>query len=424
MGWWVIARSEQLNRPARLWARRIAWLGVWMGLSVLIASCDGTRQVAGEPVDPVVVVPIEAYRTPIQVTVSSGDTIESMSRRLAGDGWIAWRDALSGEIDSRRLRPGTLFDGIRSPGGDLEELRVVLDQRSELVFEATTQGITTSRVEREVVSEVVRLEGIVESSLFQAVNAAGGRPALAVEIADIFRWDVDFLRDLRQGDSFVVVVDEQRIEGEFYRYGTIFAARFTNKNRAMDAVIYPDQEGRLGYYDLNGHPLRKMFLRSPLKFSRITSSFSNSRFHPVLKKRMPHYGVDYGAPVGTAVHATADGVVTLAGRNGGAGNMVRIRHPNGYQTNYLHLSKYGSGVRKGVRISQGQVIGYVGSTGLSTGPHLDYRVKHNGSWINPLRISSPPVKPLKDDRLQRFLGHALAVLDLLEGGEAPIGARC
>jgi murein DD-endopeptidase MepM/ murein hydrolase activator NlpD len=167
-----------------------------------------------------------------------------------------------------------------------------------------------------------------------------------------------------------------------------------------------------------------MFLRSPLKFSRITSSFSSSRFHPVLKKRMPHYGVDYGAPVGTAVHATADGVVTLAGRNGGAGNMVSIRHPNGYQTNYLHLSKYGSGVRKGVRISQGQVIGYVGSTGLSTGPHLDYRVKHNGSWINPLRISSPPVKPLKDDRLQRFLGHALAVLDLLEGGEAPIGARC
>jgi hypothetical protein len=240
MGWWVIARSEQLNRPSRPWARRFAWLGVWMGLSVLIASCDGTRQVEGEPADPVVVVPIEAYRAPIQVTVSSGDTIESVSRRLAGDGWIAWRDALSGEIDSRRLRPGTLFDGVRSPGGDLEELRVVLDQRSELVFEATTQGITTSRLEREVVSEVVRLEGIVESSLFQAVNAAGGRPALAVEIAEIFRWDVDFLRDLRQGDSFVVIVDEQRIEGEFYRYGTIFAARFTNKNKAMDAVIYPD----------------------------------------------------------------------------------------------------------------------------------------------------------------------------------------
>ena len=167
-----------------------------------------------------------------------------------------------------------------------------------------------------------------------------------------------------------------------------------------------------------------MFLRSPLKFSRVTSRFSMSRFHPVLKKRMPHYGVDYGAPVGTPVHVTADGIVTMAGRNGGAGNMVRVRHPNGYETNYLHLSRYGGGIRKGVRVTQGQVIGYVGSTGYSTGPHLDYRVRHNGSWINPLSISSPPVEPLEDDRLQRFLGHALAVLDLLEGREAPVGARC
>ena len=423
MGWWVIARSVQLNRPSRLRTRRSAWVWVCLAISVLIGACDAPRPESREPIEPIVVVPIEAYRPPVQVTVSSGDTIESVSRRLAGDGWIAWRDALTAEIDSRKLRPGTVFDGIRSPGGELEVLRVVLDQRSEIVFEALPEGISTSRLDREVVSEVVRLEGFVESSLFQAVSAAGGRPALAVAIAEIFRWDVDFLRDLRQGDSFVVVVDEQRIEGEFYRYGTIFAARFTNKNKAMDAVIYPDKEGRLGYYDLNGHPLRKMFLRSPLKFSRVTSRFSNSRFHPVLKKRMPHYGVDYGAPVGTEVHATADGVVTLAGRNGGAGNMVSIRHPNGYQTNYLHLSKFGRGIRRGVRVSQSQVIGYVGSTGLSTGPHLDYRVKHNGSWINPLRISSPPVKPLKADRLQRFLGHALAVLDLLDGREAPIGAR-
>jgi len=424
MGWWVTARSVQPNRPPRPWVHRSAWLAVWLGISVSIVSCDGARRETSVAVEPVVVAPIEAYRAPVQVTVASGDTIESVSRRLAGDGWIAWRDALSAQIDSRKLRPGTLFDGIRSPGDDLVELRVILDQRSEIVFEYTPEGITTSHLEREVVSEVVRLEGMVESSLFQAVSAAGGRPALAVGMAEIFRWDVDFLRDLRQGDSFVVVVDEQRIDGAFYRYGTIFAARFTNKNKIMDAVIYPDQEGRLGYYDLDGNPLRKMFLRSPLKFSRITSSFSNSRFHPVLKKRMPHYGVDYGAPVGTAVHATADGVVTLAGRNGGAGNMVSIRHPNGYQTNYLHLSKYGSGIRKGVRVAQGQVVGYVGSTGLSTGPHLDYRVKHNGRWINPLTISSPPVKPLQSDRLQRFLGHALAVLDLLDGGEAPSGARC
>jgi murein DD-endopeptidase MepM/ murein hydrolase activator NlpD len=419
----VIAPSVRLYRPAHSPARRLAWLVIWLSVSGLIGSCGGPRPEPTAPADPVVVQPVEAYRAPIQATVSSGDTIESVCRRLAGDDWVVWRDVLSAEIDSRKLFPGTVFDGIRSPGGDLVELRVILDQRSELIFEATSEGIATSRLDREVTSEVVRLEGVVETSLFQAVSAAGGRPALAVEIADIFRWDVDFLRDLRQGDSFVAIVDVQTIDGEFYRYGTVFAARFVNKGRTMNAVIFPDQDGRLGYYDLAGAPLRKMFLRSPLKFSRITSRFSNSRFHPVLKKSMPHYGVDYGAPVGTPVHATADGVVTLAGRNGGGGNTVRLRHPNGYETNYLHLSRYGKGVRTGARVTQGQVIGYVGATGLASGPHLDYRVKLNGKWINPMTISSPPVKPLEGDRLQRFLGHALAVLDLLDGGEAPAGAR-
>jgi len=221
-----------------------------------------------------------------------------------------------------------------------------------------------------------------------------------------------------------VVVDRQTIDGEFYRWGAIFAARFVNRDRSLDALVYPDDDGRLGYYDLEGHPLRKQFLRSPLKFSRITSRFRMSRFHPVLKRRMPHYGVDYGAPVGTPALCTADGTVTLAGRNGGAGNMVRVRHANGYETNYLHLSRFGKDIRRGARVAQGQVVGYVGSTGLSTGPHLDYRVKHNGSWINPLSISSPPVKPLQEDRLQRFLAHALAVLSLLEGETPPMGARC
>ena len=405
------------------WARRCGWLTLGVAI-ILGTACGGAKAGSTELAEPIVVAPIEAYRPPIQTTVASGDTLESISRRLAGEDWIRWRDALSAEIDSRRLVPGTLFDGRRSPIGALEELRVVLDQRSELIFEANVDQISSSRIDREVTSEVVRLEGVVESSLFQAVNDAGGRPALAVEIADIFRWDVDFLRDLRQGDSFVAIVDVQTIDGEFYRYGTVFAARFVNKDRTMNAVIFPDQDGRLGYYDLEGTPLRKMFLRSPLKFSRVTSRFSNSRFHPVLKKSMPHYGVDYGAPVGTPVHATADGVVTLAGKNGGGGNTVRLRHPNGYETNYLHLSRYGQGVRTGVRVTQGQVIGYVGSTGLSTGPHLDYRVRQNGGWINPLTISSPPVKPLEADRLQRFLGHALSVLDLLDGGEAPPGAAC
>jgi murein DD-endopeptidase MepM/ murein hydrolase activator NlpD len=411
------------DRP-RLASTFLTRLGVGVVVAVLCGGCSPSPERSDAAVTPVEVAPLEAFHPPVHLEVASGDTLESVSRRLAGADWVAWRDALTDEIDSRRLRPGTVFEGVCSPSGQLETLRVELNQRTEIRLERGPDEVHGTRIEREVIGDVIRLAGVVESSLFAAVEAAGGRPSLAVELAQIFRWDVDFLRDLRQGDTFVVIVDEQRVDDEFYRYGTIFAARFVNKGKTLNAVVFPDSDGRLGYYDLDGVPLRKMFLRSPLKFSRVTSRFSHSRFHPVLKRRMPHYGVDYGAPVGTPVHATADGVVTFVGRNQGAGNMVRLRHPNGYETSYLHLSTYGRGVRRGARVTQGQVIGSVGSTGYSTGPHLDYRVKHNGRWINPLTLSSPPVKPLEDDRLQRFLGHALAVLDLLEGRDPPVGARC
>ena len=396
-----------------------------------LASGCGAHRVSGkvpnglsEPAEPIVIAPIAPYEAPRYTEVSSGDTIESVCRRLAGDDWVAWRDALLEELDPRRLRPGTTFDGRCDRRGRLSALRVVLDPRTELHLERGADGITVERQQLPLVSEVVRIEGEITSSLFGAVEAAGGEPELAVRLAEIFQWDIDFFRDLRKDDRFVVVADRRTVDGVFFDYGTIFAARFVNDGRTLHAIAYPDADGVIGYYDLDGSPLRKQFLRSPLKFSRITSRFSLKRFHPVLKRNMPHYGIDYGAPTGTPVRVTASGRVTFVGRKGGAGNMVTVRHANGYETNYLHLSRYGSDIRRGVRVTQGDVVGYVGSTGWSTGPHLDYRVKLNGRWINPLSISSPPADPLPEEMLERYLAHALAVLSLLEGKEPPAGARC
>lgn len=404
-------------------ARVFLWLSLASALGGVDAGC-GIEQGSAATIPVPEVQPLVQYHPPVRTFVRSGDTIESVSRRLAGTQWILWRDALVAEIDPKKLLPGTEFRGTLSPSGKLENLAVVFDRRNEVHLVAGFDGISTQRIERPLESEVVHLEGVVESSLFGAMEAAGAGAGLAVRMAQIYQWDIDFIRDLRKGDRFIVIADRQTIDGEFYDWGTIFAARFVNGSRTLDAIVFPDEDGRLGYYDLEGRPLRKQFLRSPLKFSRITSRFSMSRFHPVLKRRMPHYGVDYGAPTGTPVLVTADGTVIHAGRKGGGGNMVTVRHTNGYETNYLHLSRYGKGIRRGTRVSQGQVIGFVGSTGLSTGAHLDYRVQHNGKWINPLSISSPPVKPLEQSRLKRYLAHALAVLSLLEGQSPPIGARC
>jgi murein DD-endopeptidase MepM/ murein hydrolase activator NlpD len=386
-------------------------------------ACN-TGPTAASSLEPITVEKLVAFHPPFRTFVQDGDTIESVSRRFAGSDWVTWRDALSAEIDPKKLFPGTEFRGRSLPSGTLETVEVVFDRRNEVHLTAGPDGIASTRIERPVTGEVVRLEGVVESSLFGAMEAAGGGSELAVRVAQIYQWDIDFFRDLRQNDSFVVVAERQEIDGEFYDWGTIYAARFINRDRVLDAVVYPDDQGRLGYYDLEGRPLRKQFLKSPLEFSRVTSRFSTNRFHPVLKRRMPHYGVDYGAPTGTPVHVTSDGTVTTAGRKGGGGNMVTVRHTNGYETNYLHLSRFANGIRRGVRVSQGQVIGYVGSTGLSSGPHLDYRVQLNGRWINPLSISSPAVEPLADERLQRFLAHALAVLSLIDGKTPPVGARC
>ncbi len=246
------------------------------------------------------------------------------------------------------------------------------------------------------------LAGRLTGSLETSIESAGGEPMLAYAMAEVLQWDLDFNRDLREGDRFAVLYEEVFLDGAFHELGEILALRYENAGRLHEAYRAAADQPE-GYYDGEGRPLQKMFLRSPLAFSRITSSFSHRRFHPVLKRYRPHYGVDYGAPVGTPVRVTAHGVVASAGWDGGGGRVVKVRHPNGYLTAYLHLSRFASGVRSGLRVRQGDVIGYVGSTGLATGPHLDYRVQRGGHWIDPLSLESAPADPIPAAQLPAFL---------------------
>jgi murein DD-endopeptidase MepM/ murein hydrolase activator NlpD len=336
------------------------------------------------------------------------------------------------------LSPGALFRLVEAarPVYDLARISVghpfglALD--SEGLVRAFTYGIDDLRTLR-----VVRREGELEarvlarrydlrrvvvsaeihSSLFEAVTATGERDQLALDLADIFAWDVDFNTELREGDAFRVAVEKEMLDGELVRYGRILAATLRRGEHVFHAVRYEGSRGP-GYYELDGTPLRKAFLRSPLRFTRISSCFSRSRLHPILKIWRPHLGVDYAAPSGTPVVASADGVVTLAGWRGGLGRAVRLRHANGYETLYGHLSRIQ--VRRGQRVRQGERIGAVGQTGLATGPHLDYRMRRDGRFVDPLRIQLPPAPPVPAAEREAFVAARDRSLALLAGsGEGP-----
>ena len=246
--------------------------------------------------------------------------------------------------------------------------------------------------------------GTIEDNLISAVEKSGETLPLALGLAEIFGWDIDFYTDLRSGDSFFILYEKRSIDGRFSGYGNILAARFTNRGKDFCAVRYAYPDTRAAdYFDPAGGSLRKEFLRSPFKFTpRVSSRFSSSRLHPIRRVLRPHYGVDYAAPIGTPVQATADGTVLFVGVNGAAGRMVKIRHAGAYVTMYLHLKSAASGIRAGARVESGQVIGFVGSSGESTGPHLDYRIQYHGRYINPLSWRFSPATPLRAEFRQDF----------------------
>jgi murein DD-endopeptidase MepM/ murein hydrolase activator NlpD len=242
--------------------------------------------------------------------------------------------------------------------------------------------------------------GIIKSNLWFAMEDAGVNPVLANDLSEIYAWSIDFF-GLQKDDKFKIVFEEKYINDSLIGYGKILAAYFEHYNNKIYAIPYT-QDSIHSFYDIEGNSLKKAFLKAPLKFSRISSHFSYARKHPILKIVRPHLGVDYSAPSGTPVFALGDGTVVHAAFTGGAGNYIKIKHNSVYTTGYMHLKGYASGIKSGVRVSQGQLIGYVGSTGLSTGPHLDFRVWKNGKNIDPLHIDAPPVEPIKPENKEAF----------------------
>ena len=247
------------------------------------------------------------------------------------------------------------------------------------------------------------LAGTIDRSIFETLRARGLGDAIPMKLAVIYGWDIEFAIDIRPGDRYNILFQEKWRDGRFVEYGKVLAATLTVQGEAHTAIYYKDASGYEDYYDPTGHSMRKQFLRSPVNYTRISSRFSYHRFHPILHVYRPHLGVDLAAPVGTPVRAVGDGRVVAARRKGAAGKMVRIRHNDLYETAYLHLSRYGRGVRRGARVKQGQIIGYVGATGLATGPHLDYRFYIHGRAVNPMTIKSPAAEPVKKAYRETFL---------------------
>lgn len=306
---------------------------------------------------------------------------------------------LSNHIDVRRLRPADRYAALVDREDRFQGFRLTIAGKGQVEAKRAGEGWQSSWRPFVEISETRVVTGTLDGFLESSIQSAGGEAVLAYVMADVLQWDLDFNRDLRMGDRFEILYERVYLDGEFHRVGSILALIYENDDRRLEAYRFGSDGG---HYDGEGRPLRKLFLRSPLRYSRVTSGFSSRRFHPVLKQYRPHYGIDYGAPAGTPVRVTGSGVVQSAGWDRGGGKTVRVRHPNGYLTAYLHLSRFAEGIRSGKRVGQGEVIGYVGSTGLATAPHLDYRMQRDGRWMNPLTLKSKPGEPIPLEQLPEF----------------------
>lgn len=354
-------------------------------------------------------------------TIRPGDTLASLlSQHLSAEEIEQVARSSRKVFHPRKIRAGNAYH-ILLESDAFDRLVYEIDEDEQLVIQKEGDSFEITREEIPYAVQAVVVRGEVSTSLFAAMEAAGEDPELATRLAEIFAWEVDFLRNLQKGDSFRMLVEKRFRDGRPCGYGRILAAEFKNDRETWQAVLYEGSNGRSAYYSPEGKSLRKAFLKAPLNYTRISSGYAKTRLHPITRTWKPHPAIDYAAPAGTPVNAVADGTVLEAARNPFNGNYVKIRHANGYQTLYLHLSRFDKGIRKGSSVAQGQVIGFVGATGLATGPHLCFRITRNGKPVDPRRLDSASLSAFSPRDLARFKTRAKALLARLD--DKPAGPR-
>lgn len=394
--------------------RQAAFLSIFFGMAILVAAAfqgglfsAKTDAAAGLLVATHAPGMASQAASAVEGVLRQGETFGVLLSRHGVPSTVvqAVNEAAGRILNLRSLRAGNPYSIVLSRDGLLDKFEYTADEFKKIFIYRDPKNPDRYISEKvtipyEVKRSIVR--GTIESHLVGSLSHTPEPNRLAIELSEIFAWDIDFTTDLKRGDTYEMYVEERWSGGEFKRYGRILAARFINNGATFTAWHFDDGKGTAGYYDDNGRPLKRGFLVSPLRFKHISSRFSTSRMHPILKALRPHLGVDYAAPEGTPVSAASDATVRFAGVRGGFGNLVILSHPSGYETYYAHLAHFADGVRSGARVSQGQVIGYVGSTGMSTGPHLDYRVSQRGRFVNPLKLKAMKAEPITGETLAVF----------------------
>lgn len=354
------------------------------------------------------------------VTVGKGDTLSTVFAK-AGLPANVVHDMLASSKDAKqftRLDIGQDVDFLIDAKGELQGLKVKRSDLETISLNKSTKGYD---FKRDMVKPSVHANyahGRIDSSLFVAGKNAGLSHDLIMSMANILGYDIDFAQDIREGDEFDVIYESQQVQGKQVGTGSILAVRFVNRGKDYTAVRYTNKQGNTSYLRADGSSMRKAFIRTPVDFARISSRFSIGRFHPILNKIRAHKGVDYAAPIGTPIKATGDGKILEAGRKGGYGNAVVIQHGQRYRTVYGHMSRFAKGIRSGVAVKQGQIIGYVGMTGLATGPHLHYEFQVNGQHVDPLSAKLPTADPLSGPERKRFMAQAQPLMARMDQEKA------